>query len=65
MNRKILSIMLSVIMIFSLLPNVIAGAEASGSCGTDVVWVLSDDGTLTISGSGKMADYSSASVNTD
>ena len=38
---------------------------ASGNCGTsghesDVTWSLTDDGTLTISGSGAMADYASA-----
>lgn len=30
------------------------GVIASGECGTDVKWVLEDDGTLTISGSGEM-----------
>lgn len=30
---------------------------AGGSCGTHVTWALSDDGTLTISGSGAMQDY--------
>jgi len=31
---------------------------SSGSCGENVTWVLTDDGTLTISGSGAMQDYS-------
>ena len=30
------------------------GIIASGNCGTDVKWVLEEDGTLTISGSGEM-----------
>ena len=39
---------------------------ASGDCGTsghesDVTWSLTDDGTLTISGTGAMADYTAAS----
>jgi hypothetical protein len=38
---------------------------ASGNCGTsghesDVTWSLTDDGTLTISGTGAMADYTAA-----
>ena len=42
---------------------VTAGAEAevrdanSGTCGKDVTWSLSADGTMTISGKGKMDDY--------
>ena len=31
---------------------------ASGECGENLTWVLTEDGTLTISGSGKMKDYS-------
>lgn len=30
---------------------------ASGSCGDNLTWVLDDEGTLTISGTGKMVDY--------
>ena len=33
----------------------------SGSCGTSATWALSEDGTLTISGTGAMADYGAAS----
>ena len=35
---------------------------AHGTCGDNLTWVLTEDGTLTISGSGKMKDYSSSSV---
>ena len=38
---------------------------ASGTCGAqgeNLTWVLTNDGTLTISGSGKMKDYSTSSV---
>ncbi len=31
---------------------------ASGTCGDDLAWELTDDGTLTISGSGAMTNYS-------
>ena len=34
-------------------------AEASGTCGTDVTWVLTKGGTLTISGTGSMNDFTS------
>ena len=37
------------------------GTLASGICGESVNWVLTSDGTLTISGSGKMADYNTSS----
>ena len=32
---------------------------ASGTCGNNLTWILDSDGTLTISGSGAMADYDS------
>lgn len=35
-----------------------AFAEERGTCGDNLTWVLDDEGTLTISGTGKMADYS-------
>ena len=30
---------------------------ASGTCGTNLTWILTSDGTLTISGEGEMEDY--------
>ena len=41
---------------------IVASAESSGNCGdsgSNVTWSLDDDGTLTISGSGKIEDYRS------
>ena len=38
------------------------GVVASGECGTGLTWVLTEDGTLTISGEGRMPDYSTSSV---
>ena len=35
-----------------------ANAETSGTCGPDLRWHLTDNGVLTISGKGKMNDYS-------
>ena len=34
-----------------------AKAESSGTCGPNLKWHLTDDGVLTISGKGKMNDY--------
>ncbi len=34
----------------------------AGSCGASVVWILTEDGVLTISGSGAMTNYSSANA---
>ena len=35
---------------------------ASGKCGENLLWVLTEDGTLRISGNGAMPDYSTSSV---
>lgn len=40
-------------------PEAIEAGETSGTCGTGLTWTY-DEGTLTISGSGKMDDYTSA-----
>lgn len=39
-----------------------AGVVASGTAGENLTWVLDEDGVLTISGQGKMPDYSTSSV---
>lgn len=58
MKKKILSIFLAFCLIFSLLPMGASADEAhSGTCGDDLTWTLDGDGTLTISGTGKMYDY--------
>ena len=59
MKKRVLSILLVVCLIVSLLP-VSAFADevdASGTCGENVTWKLTEDGTLTISGSGEMENY--------
>ena len=38
-----------------------AEVVASGTCGTNVTWTLTDDGVLTISGTGDMTDFASSS----
>ena len=38
------------------------GVIDSGTCGYDLTWILTQDGTLTISGSGRMWDYTDSST---
>jgi len=49
-----------VVLLFFCMSVVVANAKTiidQGSCGANVNWVLTDDYTLTISGTGKMDDY--------
>ena len=46
------------ILLIALLMGLSANAEESGTCGPDLRWHLTDKGVLTISGKGKMNDYS-------
>lgn len=66
--RRIISILMVVILAINVLPaenfkfilqEVYAAeiAPTSGTCGENLTWELSEDGTLTISGTGKMEDY--------
>ena len=60
MKKRLLSILLAAVMVLTMLPLGLvetAWAASSGTCGKNVTWSLSDDGTLTISGTGKMKDY--------
>jgi len=64
---KFLGVLLAVCMLAGLIPAGSIGALAaesqkSGTCGKNVSWALSDDGTLTISGTGDM--YGEADGNT-
>ena len=62
MKRRILSVLLVLTLVVGmvpLLPLQVEAAEAtSGTCGDNLTWNLDENGTLTISGSGKMKDYS-------
>ncbi|MBQ9392818.1 MAG: leucine-rich repeat protein, partial [Oscillospiraceae bacterium] len=57
--RKLLALLLCVCL---LLPCVTVGTyaetTASGTCGDNLTWELDDQGTLTVSGTGPMSDYS-------
>ena len=62
---RFLSALLALAMLFTLLPTAAfadTGIVASGTCGAEgdgsnLTWELDSDGTLTISGTGEMADY--------
>ena len=55
--RRTLAIVLAAIMLISAFPVVNAFATKKGKCGDNVQWRLDANGTLTVSGSGKMYDY--------
>ena len=63
MKKRIASILLAVMMIVTLLPLGLMDTAwaatfiGSGKCGDNVTWSLTSDGTLTISGTGDMADF--------
>ena len=60
LKKRLLSILLAAVMVLTMLPLGLvetAWAASSGTCGDKLTWSLSDDGTLTISGTGKMKDY--------
>ena len=65
MKKRIVSFILAALLICTLLPTSVfaAGIVASGTCGNNLTWALDDAGTLTISGTGNMKNYSMQKVN--
>jgi len=63
MKKRILSMILSMVMLFTMLPAfslTASAADTSGSCGEKATWSFdSTSGTLTISGTGTISDYQS------
>ena len=57
MKKQILSLLIVLCLVVGMVPAVAAETVASGACGEKLTWVLTDDGTLTISGEGEMYDY--------
>lgn len=57
--RRTLAIILAAVMLLSVFPAVGAFAANGGKCGENVQWKIDKNGTLTISGKGKMNDYNS------
>ncbi len=56
---KVLVCLAAALLTAALCAAAASAAEiASGDCGTDAHWSLDSDGTLTVSGTGAMADYS-------
>ncbi len=60
MKKRIVALLLILCLIAWLVPAVSAAEIASGTCGENLSWVLTENGSLTISGTGKMKNYSSA-----
>ena len=56
MRKKLFTFLLAIVASVGTL-----FAESSGTCGENLTWTLSDDGVLTISGTGAMTDYSYSS----
>ena len=64
MKKRLLACLLTLVMLLALLPATALAADptTSGSCGENLTWSIdSATGTLTISGTGAMADYTKAS----
>ena len=63
MKKKLchLLFIMGILMILIITPAWADDADVvdSGTCGDDLTWVLTEDGTLTISGTGEMESYSS------
>lgn len=60
MRKRLLSTLLALCLMLGLLPGTAQAADVvtSGACGGNVTWELNREGTLTISGSGSMENYS-------
>ncbi len=59
--KKIMLGMVLVLSILCVFMTVTVSAATSGTCGDNVTWTLDDEGTLTISGTGEMEDWSTSS----
>ena len=57
MKRRILALCLVLALCLGLLPVSAAAAARSGTCGKNLTWTLDSSGTLTISGTGPMDNY--------
>jgi len=63
MNKSLITItwLFSIILVICF--NLTVYANTNGTCGDSITWMLSDDGTLTLNGSGDMYDYSANKSN--
>ena len=62
--KRVLSVLLAGLLLCGVAPtgiaeilSVTASATESGTCGENLTWTLTDDGALTISGTGDMGDF--------
>ena len=61
MKKRIISFALALILVFSIIPfQARAASLASGECGNNVEWFITDDGTLNIGGNGPMYEFDMA-----
>ena len=56
--KKAVSLLLALLLCAALAPPALAAEIDGGACGDDLIWSLDEAGTLTISGTGPMYDYS-------
>ena len=63
-TKRVLAVLLTVVMLFSLANAAMARGIAEGTCGAHVTWSLSTSGILTLEGYGDMRAYT-PSINTD
>ena len=56
--RRLILILTLTALFLSLFAPFVSAAEASGTCGANLTWTLSETGVLTISGNGSMSSYS-------
>ena len=57
MMKRLLAAVLCISLLLCLWVPPASAAAVEGSCGESLTWTLDADGTLTISGTGKMADF--------
>lgn len=62
--KRVLAVLLTVVMLFSLVNAAMALGSAEGSCGMHTTWTLSFSGDLAIGGTGDIKDYSRG-INSD
>lgn len=58
--KRVLAAVLCIFLLLCLWVPPASAAAVEGSCGESLTWTLDTDGTLTISGTGKMADFPAA-----
>ncbi len=60
MMKRVLAAVLCISLLLCLWVPPASAAAVEGTCGESLTWTLDTDGTLTISGTGKMADFPAA-----